>query len=248
MKKFAVLTLLLFLCALPVYPDSKNVSLATFNWEPFVGENLKDNGVVSKIVEEAFKRKGYDVTLKFIPWSIAVTHLKSRQYDAGYPALRDEETAKKFIFSNVIMEKKIGFYKKKNREISYTELKDLEPYKIGVVQSYVYSPEFENATYLNKKDAQNDRQNLQKLLKNQIDLALIDKTVAQNILNKDLSDGERESIEFMPHPLEVKTLHLIVSPALQNGRELIKNFNTGLDALKRDGTYKQILFEYGFNQ
>lgn len=248
MKKTAVLIFLLLLYVFPVYSALKNVSLATFNWEPFVGENLKDKGVTSKIVEEAFRRAGYDVTLKFIPWSIVLTNLKTRQYDAGYPALHDEETAKEYIFSNPILERKIGFFKKKNREITYHKLTDLKSYKIGIVQSYVYSSEFENAPYLDKKEALNDRQNLQKLLKNKIDLALVDNIVAQNIMNKDLSANERESIEFIARPLEVKTLHLIVSRELQNGRELIKDFNTGLDSLKRDGTYKKILREYEFDQ
>ncbi len=247
MKKMIVIVLGLLIFATQGFSTEKSVSLATLNWAPYVGENLKNKGFTSKIVTEAFKRKGYEVNFKFLPWTMVLKSVGNGQYDAGFPAHYTEKIAKQYAVSKPFAENTIGFYKKKNKKIPFKVLEDLEPYKIGVVQGYVNSAEFDAASYLEKKVAKNDNRNLQKLLKNQIDLAVIDKIVAQNIMNTSMSQDEKDRLEFIKPALDVKKLYLIISLEIKNSRQILEDFNSGLDEIEQDGTIEKIMKEYGFD-
>ena len=88
-------------------------------------------------------------------------------------------------------------------KISFSSLKDLIPYKIGVVRGYVNTKEFDAADYLNKDEANDDLTNFRKLLKNRVDLVIADKFVGKYVMETNLAD-DVDKIEFIEPPLENK--------------------------------------------
>ncbi|MFH1240806.1 MAG: transporter substrate-binding domain-containing protein [Pseudomonadota bacterium] len=222
----------------------KIVSLATTEWEPYVGEKMKNYGFTSEIIAEAFKRVGYDVIFSFKPPKRVMADVEAGLNDAGYPAYYSDERARRFDYSEPFAEGPLGFYKRKDLRISYTTLRDLAPYKIGVCLGFAYPKEFDGADYLEKEVARDEKANIRKLLRRRIDLFITDKFAAKAAINKFVPEGNAV-LEFMEPPLELRKLHLIFGRKEGNKKKM-EDFNTGLRMILEDGTVTKIMERHGF--
>jgi polar amino acid transport system substrate-binding protein len=225
--------------------DPKVVRLATLEWPPYVGEDLPDKGFTTAIVSEAFKRAGYEVKIDFMPWARALKESNGGNYDAAYPEYYSEERAKTFLFSDQFAASPLGFYKQKSTNITYAKLEDLKPYRIGVVLGYTNTPEFDAADYLQKETVNADEQNLRKLLLGRIDLAVIDKYVAQYIITTKIPEAT-DKLEFIEPQLKEQPLYLIFSQQSANNKQKLMAFNAALKSMQADGTLEKIFKKYGF--
>ena len=234
---------LLFLPGDSAASARKTVFLATTQWEPYVGQNLKNTGFVSEIIAEAFKRVGYGVETAFMPPKRVMKQVETGEYVAGYPAYYSAKRTKRFYYSDPIAHSAVGFYKRKDVEIPYKELRDLAPFKIGVCLGFAYPHAFETADYLQKEVAKNEILNLRKLIEKRIDLFITDRTVARAAISTVVPRG-KDALEFMGPPLEIRSLHLILGKHRENKR-ILKDFNRGLQMMIEDGTMERILKEHG---
>lgn len=225
---------------------SKVISLATTEWPPYVSQKLANNGFASEIITKAFTRVGYTVELSFMPWKRALGKVEAGHYDAAYPAYYSEERARIYALSKPFSVGPIGFYKRKDRDIPYQTLRDLQPYRIGVVRGYVNTPEFDAEAFFEKDLADNDEQNLRKLLKGRVDLIVIDKLTAQYLLNTALPEGERH-LEFLNPPLAEKLIHVLFSRQTKDYEKIRNDFHRGLQQIVEDGMMQQILEKHGLD-
>lgn len=244
MKKLLVFIFLLI--CINIFSENKIVRLATLDWEPYIGQNLKNNGYVGELVREAFLRVGYDVEYTFLPWARVVVSTKQGKYDGYFPEYYSEDIEEEFIFSDKFKGGPLGFFKKKGSNITYKKLIDLKTYKIGVVRGYVNTIEFDQADYLIKDEATSDLQNITKLLKNRMDLIVADKFVGLYTLEKELPNENKDAIEFLEPSLEEKSLYLCFFKANEKSKELSRVFNQGLEKIIEDGTFDKILKKHGF--
>ena len=221
----------------------KTVSLATTEWEPYVGEHLQDYGFTSEIIREAFNRIGYDVRFSFVPPKRVMMLVKTGEHDAGYPAYYSEDRAHWFDYSAPFAESVVGFYKRKDTHIEFETLRDLIPYKIGTCLGFAYPKAFVEADYLEKEVARNEALNLRKLLNGRIDLFITDRAAALAAINRSVPE-EKNALEFMDPPLEVRKLHLIFGKHEEN-KAMLKDFNSGLQMIIDDGTVEKILKKQG---
>ena len=223
----------------------KIVNCVTLNWPPYVSPNLEKNGYSAEITRAAFKRAGYEMKLKFYPWNRAVAMVKSGEADCLLCVYFNKKRTKFFEFSEKIDDVQLVFYKKKNRNISYSELVDLKNYRIGVIAGFAHTEEFDNANYLNKDKAQNIEQSLYKLINDRVDLIIESKRIIQNSISTDFPDYI-DQLEAVDPPLKIKPLYNAFSKKIDNAIELREAFDKGLKAIKDDGTYDEILTKYGF--
>ena len=108
--------------------ERKTVSLATSDWIPYVEQSRKNKGFASEVVTQAFSRQGYETKINFMPWTRAVQKTEEGKFNAVFPAYYSEERARSFYLSDEIFKSRLGFYKRKDFNISYTTLRDLTPY------------------------------------------------------------------------------------------------------------------------
>lgn len=216
------------------------LKLATLDWEPYIGEKLPGQGYVAQLVELAFANSEYDVELSFFPWARTV-HMADEGGYAGYlPEYYSEEVAEDFFFSDPFPGGELTFFKRKSDTISYSTLRDLQPYTIGVVRGYVNTAEFDEATYLKKKEANDDLQNLRKLLGNRIDLIVADKYVALYLLRTYLSES-MEDVDYIAPPLDQKQLYLCISKKYPNAQNILASFNDGLKISRQNGSLLRLI-------
>lgn len=243
-KRWHLLFLFLFLFSGgPAVSARKSVSLATTEWEPYVGQHLDHYGFASEIIAEAFKRVGYEIRYAFMPPRRVMKQVEAGEYDAGYPAYYADDRAERFYYSEPFAGSAVGFLKRKDTEIDYKTLRDLTSFKIGVCLGFAYPREFTEAHYLKKEVAANEVLNLRKLVGGRIDLFITDRAAAQAAINRHVPEA-KGVLEFMEPPIETRNLHLIFGKRQRN-EVICKEFNAGLQMIVEDGTVERILKQQG---
>jgi len=242
-KFFVITTFILW--AFSATAKDKTITLTTLNWEPYIGEELKNQGYVAEIVREAFHRSGYQVDIKFMPWARAVQLAKNGEVDGYFPEYYAQEVTTHSQFSDAFPGGPMGFFKRKGSTINYQSIEDLKPYTIGVVRGYVNTAEFDAADYLQKDPVTNDTLNIRKLLGGRIDLFIADKFVGLYLLERDLPE-KLGQIEFLEPPLELKDLFVCISKKTTDADKKLIAFNSGLKQMEQDGSLKTILNRHGF--
>lgn len=225
---------------------TKQVMLATTEYPPYYGELLPDQGVITEIIREAFKHAGYEVKIKFFPWKRALEMTRQGEFNALFTAWYREDREQWFGFSDPLpIANEIGFYKRKDRKISYRTIEDLRPYKIGTVRGYSNPAEFDKAK-LDTEEVTEDRLNIQKLAVGRIDLALIDKIIGQHIIDTELPESAQK-LEWLDPPLKIDDQYLMFSKKFDDYREKIADFNRGLHQIIEAGIVKAIIIKHGFH-
>ena len=222
---------------------------------PYVGPTLPEGGYVAEVVTEVFKRAGYQTRLQYSSWARA--RLQAQQGEGTGMICSDADSTSaasaEFVYSARFYGGTTGLLKKHALPLRYTPeqvsqpaslFKTLAPYRIGAVRDGVSLPAFDNATYLNKEMAASDLKNLDALEQDRVQLALIDKYTAAELMI-----GQRPhligQLEFMQPPLANSSFYLAFSIKQKNHLQLLKAFNDGLEQIRRDGTLEKIMSKHG---
>ncbi len=247
--------------------EQKKVTLATLEWEPYIGSKMSRNGLTAEIVVEAFKRVGYTVDIKFHPWTEALKLGEAGKVDGIFPAYHSKGREAHFLFSEPFAESPLGFYKKSaavagpnisqlkraDENIVFPEdprvdqtavLNMMKQYTFGVVKGYVNTPEFDAATFLKKVESASDEENLRNLINGRVDLIFIDRYAAKNIIVKKFP-WHLQDYEFMEPALAAKPLYIGFSKKAAGHQQKLKDFNRGLKLARKDGLLERLTDKYG---
>ncbi len=234
---------LLFLC-LAIFPSASQardrVVLATLDWEPYIGRNLKQQGYVAMIVTQAFKRSGMDVEIQFHQWSRVIGLAKQGKVDGYFPEYYSDAITDYASFSDSIPGGPLGFFKRTSSKISFTNIEKLKGYRIGVVKGYTNTKSFDMANFLIKHPVKDDLSNLRLLLAGRVDLVVADKYVGEYLVRLHLP-SQASAIEFLPKILEQKALYVCMSKKSSQPHVYLNAFNSGLRQMKADKTLAKLL-------
>jgi len=240
LARLFVLFLVAIVWHVPAFASERIIKLATLNWEPYSSEEMEDYGFTSAIVTKVFEKSGYKVEISFLPWVRVLEGVKSGEYDAMYPAYYSEERARVYALSKPIAEGPLVFCARCDAHIQFTTLKDLEPYSIGLVRGYVNTDELDAAHFLKKQYVNSDKQNLLKVLTGRIDLAVVDRYVAGQIIKTSIPEAS-EKLCFLKPSLEHKPLYVGFSKSVNDYAQLLNDFNRALEKMIADGSIEKIL-------
>jgi polar amino acid transport system substrate-binding protein len=247
MKSFeaVIFGLALSLASSLCFASEKTLEIVADNYPPYYGKDLPNGGVLTEIIVEAFKRTGYDVEIKFVPWKRALEGAKAGKYDGIYTLWYRREREEWFAYSDPVSPaSEIGFYKRKDKGISFETFEDLKPYTIGVGRGYERPPGFDEAS-LKISLAKDDEENLRKLHKGRVDLALTDKIVAKHVIDTRIPNANPD-LEWLPPTLYVETNHFAFSRKTEDFVTKLADFDRGLSEIEADGTLKMIIAKHGF--
>ncbi len=228
----ALLTVALPVSITPAAAQDKIVRLTSLDWPPFSGDALKDKGAAVAVVRAAFAAVGYSVEVLFYPWNRAVAQVKDGGEFQGYfPEYAGAEVERDFTLSVPLGSSPLGFAERTAAPVSWSSLSDLAGKRIGVVDGYVNTEEFDSRIAkgeLHADKANTDLTNLKKLLAERIDLAVIDRAVMNDLIRStpDLK-ASADKLRFNSKILENKTLHIAFRKDAK-GQELAKAFAEGL--------------------
>jgi polar amino acid transport system substrate-binding protein len=223
----------------------ETITIATLEYHPWTGKNLKFNGFVNHVIAEAFKRKGYTVKFIYLPWKRGVIETKHGNYSALSYVYLSKDREKEFYLSDPISEEKIVFFHLKSNPIKDWEtLDDLNTYKFGATRGYTYTKEFWQAAEskrINVDITDSDRQNFKKLFAGRIDIFPSGLVNGYSVLQKEFDVSKSHLMSYHPKPLSKTTGHLAFTRSRKSSEDIRQAFNQGLAELKQEGVYNLFL-------
>jgi len=237
--------LLCFAC--PVFGQDKVVSLCTYpHWAPYVHPDLPQGGLATDIINQAFISQGYTVTIAWMPWARALATAKNAICDGITEAYHTPERALWGRYSQPYYEVQGAFYSRKNSNITFQTLDDLKSYRIGFMRGASVSAEFDAASFLNKTEVNSLKQGLKMLDRNRLDLIINNRLVIEFELGNMEAEnyGISDRIVIVNPYVTTRNLHVLFSKKSKNSQILILDFNKGLDKIKKNGVYDDILSKH----
>lgn len=241
-KSISLAGLLLFV--LQVADADQTVRITNGEWKPFLSESGHQHGFTSHIITEAFAAEGYTVEYSFFPWARAYEEAKKGYYDAAAAWLDGEDRRENFYLTDPISEIAYHFFHLKSYDFDWETLEDLNGLKIGATIEYTYTPEFVSAGKNKDLDVEfvaTDELNLKKLQKGRIQIFPGEAVVTYGQLRSLFGQQDIELYTHHPKPLVVSSLHLLISKKVEGAKELQEVFNRGLDTIKNNGKFDQIM-------
>ncbi|MGH8105062.1 MAG: substrate-binding periplasmic protein [Arenimonas sp.] len=228
------------------------VRLATLEWEPYIGTRMPDQGYSAALVRAAFADQGVKVEITFYPWARALLLARTGEVDGLMPEYFDASRETEFEYSAPFPGGPLVLYKRRADSIAFSTdpvknqdaaLRALKAKRFGVVRGYLNTPVFDAAKYLKKEEANDDATNLRKLVYGRIDLAVIDRRVAEHLIRTDYPDYANK-IEPMSPALAENPLYIAFSRKSPHKSEALATFNRGLAAMRKDGRLDALYQRY----
>lgn len=243
MKRYLILLNLVWLFA-PALWAKDAIRISNGEWEPYLSQYVYEYGVASHIVSEAFKIEGVDVTWGFFPWSRAYELTKQGSWDASAVWWDTPDARAHFWVSEPVVKTSFVFFHLKSTPFNWKDTQDLTGLKIGFTRGFDYGVDFMQALGQKKLTVDittSDEQNFKKLLTGRIDIFPNDPIVGQAQLHNNFTPAEQALFTHHPKVFAQKSLHLIISKQIHNGKQLLSKFNAGLRKLKKSGQLNVIL-------
>lgn len=136
-----VLPLMVLLFAFSVYAEP--LRLSTLEWPPFVGQDLPDQGATSARVRSICAVAGLEPHLSFLPWKRVLMEARTGLAQGYFPEYRSVDRETEFYFSKAVGCSVVGLVHRRDMTLDWTRLEDLSSYRLGVVDGYVNTEEFD---------------------------------------------------------------------------------------------------------
>lgn len=224
-----------------VKAQKKNFHLVAGIYPPYTIDNVGVKGLNIEIIKAAFSAVGYQVKIEILPFSRALLYAQRGKAD-GLIIWHNKRREQRFKFSSTISEPDLVFYKFKKLKFDFDSMQSLLPYSIGTVANYAYATEFLNSDSLNKDVVGTDRQNINKLVLGRIDLALIDKRMADYLVKTE--HPELAGQFDWSGVLQKERYYLAVSKQRQDYQQKVADFNLGLQIITDNGQRAAIIERY----
>lgn len=225
--------------SIPVLVRAETVHLANGEWAPYMSQTLKNAGVMSRIVEEAFARQGIQVEYSFSPWKRAFEDAKNGRADGTLIWGRTEERAGMFLFSDPVIELKTMLFYAKDKGFDWSDTASLSDKRLGGVIGYSYGVDAEERAGLIKIERiAVPEANYVKLLQGRIDAVLEDLDVGLDSIAK---LGLVDKITYHPKPMLESLYFLLLNRKNPANPAYLEAFNKGLKAMQEDGSYRRML-------
>lgn len=233
-----------------VAASAEEILLVTGEFAPYTSETLEGGGMMTEIVAAVFAEMDMPIRIEFYPWERCEAMVESGEAWGTFPYVPTEERRSRFMTSNNLgnSDTYFYFYGDTLRNLTYTELSDLQPYRIGVTLGNWYIPRIEDAG-LTTDSANDELASLRKLRAGRIDLVPIVPLVAQSLIQNNFPE-EADQFGFLATPLSPDDAFaiqntVIVSQPYANSEAILDSFNAALVRVIENGVYAEIVAKYG---
>ena len=225
----------------------KSLTIAAFDYKPFVNEDSEGHGYIAEIATAALQRAGYDAEYYFAPLKRALALAEQGKVDGVLGAYYAEERTSYLEYSEPMGDIRVNFFRRADKNIAYTQLSDLTPYTIGVLSGTSLVAALQKDG-LQAEEANGNLNNLKKLLVGRIDLFVGTTEWILYDLRANFSQAEQDQIMVLDPPYQIQQVYFTTAKKKENSAQIIKDFNDGLKQIKADGTYQAILEKHGIAQ
>jgi len=218
------------------------VVLSTYELNPYIGQNLSNNGATSDIIESAFKAVDYQLNIRYYPASRAKKLAQQGEVIGTFPVIYDPALESDFIFSDPIPGMHLGLLRKKSNNAMYNSSADNN--KIGIIRgafSDAILKLFSDHSFL---EVATNEQLLQMLMKGRVNFVLIDKYTAADIMADKLPQIIGQ-LEFIESTVKAVDFRVAFSARVKGIQTVVNAFNQGLKKNRENGEVNNILYQHG---
>lgn len=226
------------------YPtNTRTVTLAGHNWEPFIGRALPGHGLSVEIVSRVFKAAGYEVAMEYTPWQNVLKGMKSGKYDISIANWKTKTRQNLLLFSEPYFHNQLIAISP-HKEIN--TLSELESFlapaesKLGLMDDYAYGSLLPKTSNVARHKHYSPM--LRKLAGGQLDAVLMDMCVANYQMTQ--HPNLRSKLMLGQAPLEKKSLHITVLKNHPAANTIIQDFNQSLAIFLKSDEYTALLKRY----
>lgn len=222
------------------------VRITNGEWPPYLSDKLKNYGVASRIVTEAFALEGIKVEYGFFPWNRSLVLAEKGEWNGSAVWFKSPEREELFYISDPVIQSRYVFFYLQNYSFDWKTTADLRDIQIGGTIGYNYGEAFETAEREGKIKVDrcaSDEMNFNKLLNDRFKIFPVDMDVGYAILHKLFKPEIVSMFRYHPLPLRQDSLHLILSKKIEKNKQLIEVFNRGLKKLYESGKVEQYINE-----
>lgn len=226
----------------------KTLRLVTESWPPYAYDCAgKACGMDVEVAMLVLARLGYEAKIQFVPWPRAQAQLQAGKADAildiSKGEINERESFLRFPAEPLSTSSSSLFYRKAE-PFTYQGLASLRGKRVAVVRGYNYSANFMSATHFFRESGVSHEQNMKKLARGRVDLALMDTAVGFYLIHMLRLEG---AIACDPTRFVSAKLYLAFASRPELA-ELVADFDRELMAYKRTVDYQQLLARYGLTE
>jgi polar amino acid transport system substrate-binding protein len=221
---------------------AEDITLVQDPWPPITSENIESEALATVIVSTALRNANYTPIVKTIPWKRALFEVETIKSDAIVAAYYNDERAQIYDYSAPYLITPVLFLKRRDTDIRFQSLKDLQDYRIGYVRGTSSGNEFDNADYLNKVELNNPSTVIRMLYNKRIDIAPFTSVVGTHLINTEFPEW-RQDLEYFGPPIQTLHYYIIVGKKHPRGSEILARFNNEIAKMINAGTIRKIIEE-----
>ncbi len=216
-------------------PGALKVRLVSTEFPPYYASDLPGQGILGALVVDAFHRAGYAATIEFMPWARALQEAQRGYFDGIVGIWHSEERARNFAFSEPTAANEIGYYLSVVNQFDRKRLETLDGLIVGTVRDY-RNPDVITRLKPKTEETVDDATNLRKLAAGRIDVALVDRRLAEHLLKTSLSNL-RGKVIFSGRVIDTLPLYVAFSKSVPGYEAKLNALNRGLVILKTEGRF-----------
>lgn len=238
--RYALLTVFLFLSGLA---QAEPVSLVSGeDYAPYADSKLPEGGMTTDLVRKAFAEMKLEVKVDWQPWARGYEEARNGQFAGTYPYIKTAEREKDFLYSAAIISlQERAFTRSGNKKFDFENVASLIGTTICLPLGWAPTPKLAEMikTEKIKTSSPTDFPACVKMVAmNRADYFITDETLGLAALKA--SGTPPGSVVMADGPaLSDNSLYLIASKSLPGSKDILATFNKGLEALRKNGTYKK---------
>lgn len=235
-----------FLTLHPIYSKNLVLVAAADSIPTSYFGNGKNKGILVDVINEVFKRAGYSVDIKLMPWARCIEEVKVGKADGIFSVFKTKEREEFLTYTTEVLINQVqAFFVLKTSNIAFDgDLKKLSKKRIGLIIKTSYGPILDKAiaenTFENIELSPFSKSNIQKLLSKRVDIIA---SYQEIVLSTAKELGELGNIKKLTPPIESIPSYLAFTKK-RDFTKVINDYNKTLLLMKKDGTYDKIFKKY----
>ena len=230
----------------PVVADTLILAAAADSIPTSYVENGKPTGILVDVIHEAFRRAGYKVEVRLMPWARCIAAAKSGAVDGIFSVFKTPERQQFMTYTDEVLITQVqAFFVRADSSLTFDgDLTKLTGISIGVIKKTSYGPRLDAAltTGIFKKIdvATNSELNVRKLIAGRVDMIPSYRNI---VLSTAKTLGSLDKIKQLSPEIEAIPSYLAFTKK-RDFTQLIRDYDKAIASMKKDGSYEQLFNRY----
>lgn len=219
-------------------------TLAIGEYSPFVAQPLPEYGVTAAIVTAAFNEQGIQVHYDFLPWKRGYTLTLQGKYVGTFPYLKTPEREASFLYSEAIFTDRFRLFVEHSQQKQSNWLNKRVCVPLGYDTTQIEA--FTTANQISFEQPPDIANCFKMLKRKRVDAVWVSELVAADT-NRALFGADARTYPCDISLLDENKYYFIVSKTLPQAAQWMARFDAGLQKIRKNGRYAEILRQFGMN-